>query len=105
MSKPTDLTGLTEADAATADLRMLVLRGACDYIPEAVADEYVAEFGAELVPVPGAGHALLEDQPEAFRRTFTIGQLARALDDVGAGPDSPVRGAELLAPVIARIRS
>ena len=60
--------------------------------PRLVAD-------ADLVLTAEAGHRtrILEDQPEAFRRTFTLGQLARALDDAGVASGSPVRGAELVA--------
>lgn len=39
---------------------------------------------------------VLEDQPEAFRRVFTIGQLARALDLAGVVADPPTRGPDLL---------
>ena len=39
---------------------------------------------------------ILEDQPEVFRRVFTLGQLARALDDAGVEPDHPTRGVDLL---------
>ena len=60
--------------------------------PRLVAD-------ADLVLTAETVHRqrILEDQPEAFRRTFTLGQLVRALDDAGTAPDAPVRGAELLA--------
>jgi pimeloyl-ACP methyl ester carboxylesterase len=59
-----DLSGITEAEAeaSAGDIPMLVVRGECDYIPKAVAEEYVDVFGAEHVPIAGAGHALLEDR-------------------------------------------
>lgn len=59
-----DLNGITRADAAAADIPILVLRGECDYIPDHVALEYVEVFGATLVRISGSGHALLEDRPE-----------------------------------------
>ncbi len=46
---------------------------------------------------------ILEDQPEVFRRVFTLGQLARALDDAGVRGGHPTRGPDLLrelAPVV-----
>lgn len=53
---------------------------------------------ADLVLTAEAAHRerILEDQVEVFRRVLTLGQLARALDDAGVGPDHPTRGAELL---------
>jgi sulfate adenylyltransferase len=39
---------------------------------------------------------ILEDQPEVFRRVFTLGQLARALDDAGVRADHATRGPDLL---------
>ncbi|MBM7505950.1 alpha/beta fold hydrolase [Agromyces aurantiacus] len=69
-----DLSGVTEAEASSVDLPMLVVRGACDYIPARFAEEYVDVFDAELVPIDGAGHALLED-----RRDAVLAELARFL--------------------------
>jgi pimeloyl-ACP methyl ester carboxylesterase len=43
---------------------VLVLRGACDFVPLAVAKEYVATFSqAQMVPIENAGHALYAAQP------------------------------------------
>lgn len=47
---------------------------------------------------------ILEDRPQAFRSVFTLGQLARALDDAGVGPDHPTRGADLLRAIGPGVR-
>lgn len=59
-----DLDGITKQRAEDARFDMLVLRGDCDYIPDAFAQEYVDVFGATLVRIPGSGHALLQDRPD-----------------------------------------
>jgi len=54
---------------------------------------------ADLVLTAEVAHRqrILEDRPEAFRRVFTLGQLARTLDEAGVGADHPRRGVDLLA--------
>lgn len=43
----------------------LILRGECDYVPEAAAREYADSFAhARFVDVPGAGHSLLSSKPQ-----------------------------------------
>jgi len=43
---------------------VLVLRGACDFVPLAVAKEYLATFSqAQIVQIQNAGHALYAAQP------------------------------------------
>jgi proline iminopeptidase len=43
---------------------VLVLRGTCDFVPTAVAQEYVATFPqAQMVQIENAGHALYAAQP------------------------------------------
>jgi len=43
---------------------VLVLRGACDFVPLAFANEYLATFPqARMVQIQNAGHALYEAQP------------------------------------------
>jgi pimeloyl-ACP methyl ester carboxylesterase len=47
----------------------LILRGECDYIARAYAQDYQAAFaGARLVDIPGAGHAIRNEQPQAYAR-------------------------------------
>ena len=61
---------------------------------------------ADLVLTAEVAHRrrILEDQPEAFRRVFTMGQLARAVGDAGAGPDHPTRGPDLVRELGATVR-
>lgn len=47
---------------------------------------------------------ILDDRPEAFRRIFTLGQLARTFDEAGAEL-SGLHGRELLAALPGRFRS
>jgi proline iminopeptidase len=46
------------------DIPMLIVRGTCDYIAPAVAEEYVEIFGAQFIAVKGAGHMLATERPE-----------------------------------------
>ncbi|NTU77974.1 MAG: alpha/beta fold hydrolase [Chloroflexales bacterium] len=52
----------------------LILRGTCDHIDAAVADQYRATFArSTLVTFPAAGHIIYEEQPERYLavvRTF-----------------------------------
>lgn len=61
---------------------------------------------ADLVLTAEVAHRgrILEDQPEAFRKVFTIGQLARALDDADAGRGHPTRAGDLLGQLGASAR-
>ncbi|SDU28113.1 proline iminopeptidase [Jiangella alkaliphila] len=70
---------LTSADQLTVpdprpalrdvDVPALVLRGACDYKDPAIAREYDEVLpNATLVEVPGAGHLIDAEQPDAYRR-------------------------------------
>jgi pimeloyl-ACP methyl ester carboxylesterase len=67
-----DRFGITRGEAARAAgmLRVLVVRGECDYIAPEFAEEYIDVFDARLVRMAGAGHALLED-----RRDRTLAEL------------------------------
>ena len=53
---------------------------------------------ADLVLTAEVAHRqrILEDQPEAFRRVFTLGQLARALDEAGVGAGVSARRTDLV---------
>lgn len=52
---------------STNDVPALVLRGECEWIIPEVAQEFVAVFRhSRFVEVPGAGHLLEVEQPEAF---------------------------------------
>jgi pimeloyl-ACP methyl ester carboxylesterase len=43
---------------------VLILRGACDFVPLAIANEYLATFSqAQMVQIENAGHALYAAQP------------------------------------------
>jgi proline iminopeptidase len=56
---------------------VLVLRGACDFVPLAVAKEYVATFSqAHMVQIENAGHALYAAQPAEV-----YGNIERFLND------------------------
>jgi proline iminopeptidase len=47
----------------------VVLRGECDYVDPSAAAGYVGAFDSgSVVPVPGAGHAVLEDRPDVVAR-------------------------------------
>jgi pimeloyl-ACP methyl ester carboxylesterase len=51
-------------------VRALILRGECEYMQRAVAEQYRDVFpNSALVDVPGAGHMIYWDQPEAFLAT------------------------------------
>ena len=61
-----------------SDTKALILRGQCEYMRRAVAEEYRDVFGSStLVDVPDAGHMVYWDQPEAF-----IEATRRFLSDV-----------------------
>lgn len=66
---------------------------------------------ADLVLTAEVAHRarVLEDQPEAFRRVFTLGQLVRALDDAGVaggpgGGGSDARGSDLVRELAGSVR-
>jgi pimeloyl-ACP methyl ester carboxylesterase len=51
-------------------VRALILRGECEYMKRAVAEQYRDTFSnSDLVDVPGAGHMIYWDQPAAFLAT------------------------------------
>lgn len=60
---------------------MLLLRGACDYIPRSEAVRTASALDSiRLVDVPGAGHSLLDEAPDVVRRElrrFLAGADAR----------------------------
>lgn len=64
----------------------------------------VAEADVVLTAEVAHRERILEDQPEAFRRVFTLGQLARALDDAGVEPGHATRGPDLLRELGAAVR-
>lgn len=50
---------------------VLILRGACDFVPLAVAKEYLATFSqAQMVQIENAGHALYAAQPAQVYATI-----------------------------------
>jgi proline iminopeptidase len=56
----------------------LILRGECEFMPRALAEEYEATLpNAQLVEVAGAGHSLIGSQPEqvlSLMRAFLAGR-------------------------------
>ncbi|MEU3465927.1 alpha/beta fold hydrolase [Streptomyces sp. NPDC006733] len=62
----------------TAHVPALIMRGECDFIKPAVADEYRQTLpDAELVTVKGAGHAIARGRPDlytALLRAFVLGK-------------------------------
>ena len=57
----------------------LILKGECDHIQRAVADQYRTTFAqSTLVYFPPAGHIIYDDQPDRYRaaiRAFLRDQL------------------------------
>jgi pimeloyl-ACP methyl ester carboxylesterase len=47
----------------------LILRGECDYIARAYAQDYEGAFArSRLVDIPGSGHSIRNEQPQAYAR-------------------------------------
>jgi pimeloyl-ACP methyl ester carboxylesterase len=65
---------------ATSKIPTLVVRGACDFLPDSNAAAYATMFGTTVTTIPAAGHGLLENRAtvEAALRAFAKGQLANA---------------------------
>ncbi len=64
-----DLDSSTDPTPALrrSPVRALILRGECEYMKRAVAEQYRDIFAnSALVDVPGAGHMIYWDQPAAF---------------------------------------
>ena len=62
---------------------VLILHGSADYLPAAFSAQYAAVFPrARLVQVPGAGHLIWVDRPDAY---------ADAIDDLLAAPPAERR--------------
>lgn len=78
-------TGLTpDALRRLQSIPVLLLRGACDYIPRSEAEYAAAHLSrTRMVDIADAGHALLTEQPEAVQRE--LGEFLAGLPRSGRG--------------------
>jgi pimeloyl-ACP methyl ester carboxylesterase len=63
--------------AATSKIPTLVMRGACDFLPDSNAVAYATMFGTTVTTIPATGHGLLENRPaiESAIQAFVSGPL------------------------------